>query len=98
MPDVVSQPPSSPSPFSLLIFRPLVASSTIMSDCLFETLLTLAVVLQLWVISRGLADRRGIWLTLLAAVPFAYAVLLRAAAIVLPPLGSIPFLLIPCFR
>jgi hypothetical protein len=72
-----------------------VASSSIMSDCLFETLLTLAMVLQLWVLSRRLADRRGTWLALLAAFPLAYAVLLRPVAVVLPPLAALPFLLLP---
>ncbi len=72
-----------------------VASSSIMSDCVFQTLLTLVIVLQLWVISRGLADRRGTWLALLAAFPLAYAVLLRAVAITFPPLAALPFLLLP---
>jgi hypothetical protein len=72
-----------------------VASSSIMSDSLFETLLTLAVVLQLWVISRGLADRTGTGLALLATFPLAYAVLLRAVAVVLPLLAALPFLLLP---
>lgn len=73
----------------------IVASSTIMSDCLFEATLALAVTLQLSAIGGGSGGRRPIVLALLAAAFLAFAVLLRAVAIVLPIFASVPFLLMP---
>ena len=73
----------------------IVASSTIMSDCLFEATLALAVVLQLSAIGRESIERGRIALALLAAVLLAFAVLLRAVAILLPLFAGAPFLLMP---
>src|SRR5580704_7077626 len=73
----------------------IVASSTIMSDCLFQALLTSAVLLQLLAISPGSANRKSFWLVLAAAVLLACTVLIRAIAIVVPLLAVVPVMLMP---
>ena len=73
----------------------IVASSTIMSDCLFQALLTSAVLLQLLAISQGSENRKSFWLVLTAAVLLACTVLIRAIAIVVPLLAVVPVMLMP---
>lgn len=73
----------------------IVASSTIMSDSVFQAVLALAVVLQLSAIGRHWGGRGFVALALLAAVFVGFAVLLRAVAIVLPLFAGAPFLLMP---
>jgi hypothetical protein len=72
----------------------IVASSTIMSDSLFEAMLASAILLQL----IAIADRwrgKAVLLALIAASILAFAVSLRGVAIVLPLLAGVPFMLIP---
>jgi len=73
----------------------IIASSTIMSDSLFQTLLTSAVLLQLLAISPGSANRKSFWLVLSAAALLACTVLIRAIAIVVPLLSVVPVMLVP---
>jgi hypothetical protein len=72
----------------------IVASSTIMSDCIFEATIAAAVVIQLSVISGNMTLRRSIALLLLAATILACSVMLRAVGIVLPLLAAAPFMLL----
>jgi hypothetical protein len=72
----------------------IVASSTIMSDCIFEATIAAAVVIQLSVISGNLTQRRSIAMLLLAAGILACSVMLRAVGIVLPLLAAAPFMLL----
>ena len=73
----------------------IVASSTIMSDCIFEAVLAFAVVLQLLVILDGSAGRRSIATVLLGSIILAYGVMLRAVAIILPIFAAVPFMMLP---
>jgi hypothetical protein len=73
----------------------IVASSTIMSDSLFQTLLTSAVLLQLAAIWPRSANRNSFWLFLSATVLLACTVLIRAIAIVVPLLAAVPVMLLP---
>ena len=73
----------------------IVASSTIMSDCLFQALLASAVLLQLLAISPGSPNRKLFWLVLTAAVLLACTVLIRAIAFVVPLVAVVPVMLMP---
>jgi hypothetical protein len=70
----------------------IVASSTIMSDCLFEALLAAAMVLEFVVILRAGIGGRAAVLTLIASALLACAVLVRAVAIIVPVFAIVPFL------
>jgi hypothetical protein len=73
----------------------IVGSASIMSDCLFQLLLTASVLFQLTIISRALTDKRAVWGSMFAALLLAYAVLIRAVGIALLLLAPLPFFLLP---
>lgn len=73
----------------------IVASSTIMSDSLFQTLLASAVLLQLLAIWPGSPNRKLFWLVLPAAGLLACTVLIRAIALVVPLVAVVPVILLP---
>lgn len=70
----------------------IVASSTIMSDCLFETLLGFAILLQLSIVAKREAGKGAMRLNLLASALLGYAVLVRAVAIIVPIIAAAPFM------
>jgi hypothetical protein len=73
----------------------IVASSTVMSDCLFQAVLVVAILLQLSALARRSTGRNAVALALLAAIFLAFGVLLRGVAIVLPLLAALPFWWMP---
>ena len=73
----------------------IVGSASIMSDCLFQLLLTASVLLQLTIISRAASDKKAVWVSMFATLLLAYAVLIRAVGIVLLLLAPLPFFLLP---
>jgi hypothetical protein len=75
----------------------IITSATIMSDCLFQFLLTVAVLVQLLAISRG-AGRKATAMVLLVAVLMSCAIFVRAVGVILPLLAPLPFLLTPGLR
>jgi 4-amino-4-deoxy-L-arabinose transferase-like glycosyltransferase len=70
-------------------------SSFITTDNLFALFIAFVVISQLWVISRGLLDRKAIWVTLLGALAIGAATLVRPIGQLLVPLSLVPALVTP---
>ena len=71
----------------------IVEGSQIMSDVLFQVLLAVALLIQLWCIARNRCDRRCIAAALSAAALLAVALLVRPVGILLPLIAPLPFAL-----
>jgi hypothetical protein len=67
----------------------------IMSDILFQALVTTGVVLGLWVIARGRNDRMAIAGIVVAAILFGVAISVRPLGVVLPIFAVLPVFLLP---
>jgi 4-amino-4-deoxy-L-arabinose transferase-like glycosyltransferase len=73
----------------------IINSSFITTDNLFALFVAFVVICQLWVISRGLLDRKAICVTLLAALAIGAATLIRPIGQLLVPISLVPALLTP---
>jgi hypothetical protein len=71
-----------------------VASSSIMTDCVFQALFVAALALQLHVVWRGRPDRKAIAECFAAAILLAYALLVRPIGLVAVGLAPLPFLML----
>jgi 4-amino-4-deoxy-L-arabinose transferase-like glycosyltransferase len=70
------------------------ASSVVLTDILFSVLLTSAVIAQLWIISRGVLDRKAAMMALLAALLLGMDALVRPTGLVLILAAPLPLLMI----
>lgn len=69
--------------------------AVIMSECLFQALLTLAVALELVIIWRASGDRRAIWMTIFAGSLFGAASLVRPNGLIMIVITPFPWLTFP---
>jgi 4-amino-4-deoxy-L-arabinose transferase-like glycosyltransferase len=72
----------------------IVVSASIMSDMLFQALLTVAVVLQLYAMRRAHHDAKTAYMIMIAALLLAVALIVRPIGVVLPLFAVAPVLLI----
>ena len=70
-------------------------SSRILSDTLFQGLLTCAVILEIAVIARGLWDRRALATVVAASALLAFAILVRPVGLLLPIIAPLALIFLP---
>ncbi len=70
-------------------------SATILTDSLFQGLVTVGIVLDLWIVWRGQNDRIAIAGILIAATLLGVAILVRPLGIVFPAFAMLPVFLLP---
>jgi hypothetical protein len=79
---------------ALLCFEPfsIRSGAKIMSDGLFQSVLAFSVLLELYAVAKGRADRRTLGIALVAGILLAAAILIRPIGLVVVIVASVPFL------